>query len=230
MSAAEQVAGFAAAWRIAAAVPGWLTETQGELLWDSAARVTDGLVVEIGSHQGRSTLVLASASGGQPVVAIDPFVAGGMFGGAATQRRFETNIATAGLTERVELVIAKSTEVRPGWTRSVGLLYIDGKHDYWTVTDDLRWAEHVVDGGTVLIHDSFSSIGVTLGLLAHALPSRRLHYRGRVGSLAAFSMSPVTARSRLRMLAQLPWFARNVLVKILLRLGRLVGFNRPDPY
>ena len=56
------------------------------------------------------------------------------------------------------------------------LLYIDGKHDYWTFTDDLRWAAFLPEGGRVLVHDAFSSIGVTLGVLARVLPSSSLRY------------------------------------------------------
>ena len=32
-----------------------------------------------------------------------------------------------------------STRARPGWSEDVDLLYIDGKHDVWTFSDDLRW-------------------------------------------------------------------------------------------
>jgi hypothetical protein len=32
------------------------------------------------------------------------------------------------------------------------------------------------------------------------------------------------------MVAELPWFLRNVLIKIVLRVGRVFGVRRPDPY
>ena len=67
---------------------------------------------------------------------------------------------------------------------TVDLLYVDGKHDYWTVRDDLRWADRVPTGGTVLVHDAFSSFGVTLGLLRTLATSSDLAYVGRTGSLA----------------------------------------------
>jgi hypothetical protein len=130
----------------------------------------------------------------------------------------------------VELVPEKSTALRPRWHEPLDLLYIDGKHDYWTVRDDLRWAEHLPEGAPVLIHDAFSSIGVTLGLLGHELPGRRLRYVGREGSLARFAVGAPTSADRLALLAQLPWFVRNVAVKIVLRAARLFGSTRPDPY
>ena len=233
-------AGFFDAWAFASTVPGWLTEDQAALLWDTAAELPDGaLVVEIGSHQGRSTTVLAGAvrgRGGQ-VVAIDPFVEGRLFGGASTRELFERHVEAAGVTDAVELLPEYSTRARPGWTRPIDYLYIDGKHDYWTLSDDLKWSVHLPDDGPVLIHDCYSSIGVTLGILAHVLPSRRLVYVRRAGSLALFRVGRPTLRDRLRILAEMPWWIRNVMVKVLLRLrlrwaaARIFGHDSPyDPY
>ena len=119
-------------------IGGWLTEAQAQTLWGEARRVpAGGLIVEIGSHQGRSTVVLAAAAPQARVVAIDPFVGGAMFGGLATRDRFHANLERTGQAGRVELRQAKSTELRPSWTEPVSFLYIDGKHDYWTLSDDL---------------------------------------------------------------------------------------------
>jgi predicted O-methyltransferase YrrM len=216
-------------------IGGWLTPSQARLLWDQAVLVpAGGLIVEIGSHQGRSTVVLAA--GRARVVAIDPFVGGAMFGGLATRELFVGNLAAAGVSGRVELRQERSTALRPRWSEPIDFLYIDGKHDYWTVSDDLRWTLFLPDGGRVAIHDAFSSIGVTLALLRHVLFSRRLRYLSRVGSLALFSVSSPSRADRLRMVAQLPWWLRNVGIKILLRLrlypvARLCGHtDRYDPY
>jgi precorrin-6B methylase 2 len=232
---------FQAVFGRAREIGGWLTEAQARALWDEARRVpAGGLIVEIGSHQGRSTVVLAAAAPQARVVAVDPFVGGAMFGGLATREKFQANLERTGLTDRVELRQVKSTELRPSWTEPISFLYIDGKHDYWTLSDDLRWSEFLPDGGRICVHDAYSSIGVTLGLLRHVLPSRRLRYLDRTGSLARFEIaaaaSPVSASDRLRILAELPWWLRNVGIKVLLRLrlyplARLVGHHdRADPY
>lgn len=226
-------ADFDNAWHVADTVPGWLTREQGRSLWDAASTLgTDALVVEIGSHQGRSTLVLArSAAGtGARVVAVDPFVEGRLFGGASTRDKFEQNVRSAGLDDQVELIARPSTELRPGWGRPLSMVFIDGKHDYWTTRDDLRWAEHLPEGAPLLMHDTFSSIGVTLAVLAHVLPGRRLRYLDRTGSLARFEVGAVGWRDRARILAELPWFVRNVAIKIALRVLRAFGVFRPDPY
>jgi predicted O-methyltransferase YrrM len=230
--------GFDAAWAHGEEIPGWLTRDQARLLWDSGLRVpAGGTVLEIGSHQGRSTVVLALAARrvGARVVAVDPFVSGRLFGGPATRLRFQDNVARAEVGDVVELMAQPSTQLRPGWTGRIDLLYVDGKHDYWTVADDLRWADHLPAGAVLLVHDAFSSVGVTLGVLRWVLPSGRIAYTGRVGSLARFAVGSPGLRDRARILAELPWFVRNLAVKIGLRglrpVGRLTGRAvPPDPY
>jgi hypothetical protein len=225
---------FAAVWTRAETIPGWLTPAQARVLWDAASNAEPGsLIVEIGSHQGRSTVVLAAAAraAGATVAAIDPFVDGAMFGGPATRDKFEANVEAAGLRDVVRLIAERSTAVRPCWAVAIGVLYIDGKHDYWTVSDDLLWTRSVVAGGHVLVHDAYSSVGVTLALLRHVLAGRSLRYLGRTASLARFEVVRPALADRLRMLRELPWWLRNVTVKVALRIGRLFGHHTtPDPY
>lgn len=226
-------------WAVADTIPGWLTRDQGRALWDAVRRLPAGArVVEIGSHQGRSTVVLAAAAGGNgtKITAIDPFVEGRLFGGVRTQAKLEANLDRAGVRDAVELVVDYSTRLRPSWRDPIDLLYIDGKHDYWTFSDDLRWSEHLTPGGEILVHDCFSSIGVTSGLLVRVLPSKTYVYLDRAGSLARFRRGRPTATDRLRIAGELPWFVRNVFIKVLLRLrlrpvARLAGHTDVyDPY
>jgi hypothetical protein len=228
---------FEAAWDVASAIPGWLTEEQARMLYETATALpADPLVLEIGSHQGRSTIVLASAArarGGR-VVAVDPFVDGRLFGGASTRTKFETNLREAELSDAVELLPEYSTRARPTWVRDIDYLYIDGKHDYWTLSDDLKWARHLPEGAPILVHDCYSSIGVTLGVLAHVLPSRTIRYERRAGSMALFRVGRPSWEDRARILREVPWWLRNVVVKVLLRL-RLRGvaallFRHEGPY
>ena len=88
----------------------------------------------------------------------------------------------------------------------------------------------------MLVHDAFSSIGVTLGILVRVLFSRHLTYVSREGSMALFRTTSPRLADRLRIVREMPWWLRNVGIKVLLRLrlrplARLVGHDSPyDPY
>jgi hypothetical protein len=76
----------------------------------------------------------------------------------------------------------------------------------------------------LLIHDSFSSIGVTLAILRQLSLGTRFRYVGRSRTLAEYRADlPDGVRARTanlgRQLAQLPWFAKNVALKVALTLG-----------
>jgi hypothetical protein len=237
---AEPPAGFDKAWRLAESVKGWMTRQQGRALWCAADSLTPGAtVVEIGSHQGRSTIILAAAASRSraSVVAVDPFVEGRLFGGQSTRDLFERNIDASGLAQHVRLEAEYSHRLLARWNEPVELLYIDGKHDYWSCTRDLGWVAHMTEGSQIFVHDAFSSIGVTLCLFREASrPTSRLCYQCRTGSLAEFVVGSPTRHDRLRMCREIPWFFRNVGIKVLLRLrlngvARALGHDSPyDPY
>ncbi|MBM6399485.1 class I SAM-dependent methyltransferase [Phycicoccus sonneratiae] len=234
----ERGPAFAEVWPAVDAVGGWLTRDQAQLLWDAVRAVDPGpaRVLEIGSHRGRSTCALAAARPDVDVTAVDPFVTTRRYPGPSVRLGLEATLEALGVADRVTVLPVPSAQARRGWDRPLDVLHVDGKHDYWTVSDDLHWADHVVAGGTVLVHDAFSSIGVTLALLRHVLPGDRLAYRGRVGSMARFVVARPTTGDRAAMLRELPWWGRNVVVKVLLRLrlrrvAALLGHHgRDDPY
>src|SRR5439155_26111075 len=95
-------------------------------------------------------------------------------------------------------------------------------------------------GGVMLVHAAFSSIGVTLALLRLAFFGRLFRYEGRSRSLAEYVRADLTSRERagnaLGQLAELPWFVRNLVVKVALATGftplaRLVGYRSDEwPY
>lgn len=231
-------AGFEEAFAAADPLPGWLTRDQARALYDAAAAIPPGgRVVEIGSHHGRSAVVLARAlPEGARLVAIDPFPDDWRYGAAGTEQRFRENVERAGVSERLELRVATSHDVRRTWSGRIDLVYIDGKHDFWTVRDDLGWATLVERDGWVLVHDAFSSLGVTTALLSELLVSRSLRYAGRTGSLARIQVTPPFLTDRVRLLSELPWWVRNLAVKVFLRLrlrllARALGHHgAADPY
>jgi hypothetical protein len=124
-------------------------------------------------------------------------------------------------------VRALSSEALDAVDGLVDLLYVDGAHRFGPASDDLvGWGARVRPGATMLVHDAFSSIGVTLALLRH-VTFGAWTYVGRSGSLAEYRRGRGGAASALRQLAELPWFARNVVVKALI-LARLR--RGPWPY
>jgi Methyltransferase domain len=226
-----------------------MTDAQARTLWDAARTLPPGSrIVEIGSYRGRSTVVLASAAPeGAEVVAIDPHAGNDRgpqeiegFGAEAQadHEAFLENLARAGVDYRVRHVRLPSSDAHAGVAGEVDLLYVDGAHRYRPARDDIRdWGARVRPGGTMLIHDGFSSIGVTLATLRLLAASRVFTYRGRTGSLLAYRRERAAlVPNALRQLAELPWFARNVLVKVALvsglrPLARLLGHRSGDwPY
>jgi hypothetical protein len=236
-------------------VEGWLSDGQARRLWDRAGAVPpNGRIVEIGSYRGRSAIVLASAVGraGVQVVAIDPHagndrgpqeIHGSADEGEADNRAFRENLARAGVADAVRHVRLPSQDALGSVDGPIDLLYVDGAHRLGPATEDIaRWGARVRPGGSMLVHDSFSSIGVTLALLRLLALGGDFVYVGRERSLAEYRrvgkpLSPAERmRNAARQLAQLPWFARNVLIKVALVLRarpllRLLGHESSDwPY
>jgi hypothetical protein len=207
-------------------VEGWLTEAQAQRL-DRCARAVayGGRIVEIGSFRGRSTIVLARAApASAEVVAIDPHlgsdrgpqeIAAQPELGEQDTQRFRANLQRHGVLERVRHVRMLSSQAP--LEDAIDLLYVDGAHRFGPARGDVaRWGARVRDGGTMLVHDSFSSIGVTLALLSSVAVSRRWRYAGRDGSLAEYVADGRGGPASVaRQLAQLPWFAYNVVLKAL---------------
>jgi predicted O-methyltransferase YrrM len=216
---------FPAALAAVRGVEGWLTEAQAHRLWDAARAVPPGgSIVEIGSYRGRSTVVLARA-GDAPVVAIDPHAGTdrgpqeieGYEGEARSDHEaFLANLDSGGVRDRVRHVRRFSAEAHAEVAGEIDLLYVDGAHRYGPARDDIRdWGARVAPGGTMLIHDGFSSVGVTLATLRLLVPSRSFRYLGRTGSLIAYRREPAPLPGNaLRQLAELPWFARNLILKL----------------
>jgi predicted O-methyltransferase YrrM len=222
-------------------VEGWFSPDQvARVVERATALPPTGRVVEIGSFRGRSTIAIArSAPDGVEIVAIDPHagndrgpqeIEGFEDEAAVDSKVFLTNLERAGVRDRVTYVRKFSHDALDDVPGPIDLLHIDGAHRYKPASDDIAsWGAKVVDGGSVLIHDSFSSVGVTLALATKLVFSSRWRYAGRNRSLAEYRREPVRGRERLanvgRQLAQLPWFARNLAIKALI-VAKLPGATR----
>ncbi|MDJ0771247.1 MAG: class I SAM-dependent methyltransferase [Ilumatobacter sp.] len=239
-------AAFESVWTAVADVDGWLTEGQARELYEAAmACPGGGRIVEIGSFRGRSTIVLAKAAPPDvELIAIDPHagtdrgpqeIAGYEVEANDDHAAFVANLERTGSADRVTHLRMFSDRALGEIDGGVDVLYVDGAHRYAPARADIRdWGARVADGGTMLIHDAYSSIGVTLAIVRELLMGRRFRYVGRSRSLAIYRADGAgpLASNAARQLAQLPWFGRNVALKILLTLGLgalLEGLGRRRP-
>jgi predicted O-methyltransferase YrrM len=228
-----------------------LTDDQARVLWDAAGAVrAPGRIVEIGSFRGRSMIVLASAAQpGVELVAIDPHrgsdrgpqeIDADAQRGDADHAAFESNLTRVGVRDRVRHVRMFSLEALAEVVGDIDVLYIDGAHRYRPVRQDIElWGTRVGHGGTMLMHDAFNAIGVTLAQLRLLLLSPSWRYQGRERSLARYRRARLDARARARnallQLGGLPYFVRNLVVKVLIvaklrPLAALLGCREDWPY
>lgn len=149
-----------------AQVEGWLTREEGALLYALArACPASTAIVEIGSYKGKSTICLAAgaAAGSRcRVYAVDPHS-----GSIADQRLgerpwtldgFMQNITAAGVADGVTPIVATSDEAFTTFAEPIGLLFIDGEHEYPFVKRDCaQWSTRLIDGGVICLHDTMAS-------------------------------------------------------------------------
>jgi len=231
-------------------VQGWLTEGQARRLYAAAARVRPGgQIVELGSYRGRSTIMLAAAAPPDvELVAVDPHagtdrgpqeIAGYEHEAHEDHSAFMENLRRAGVADRVRYVRAFSNDAHPVVDGPIDLLYVDAAHRFGPARADISgWGARVADGGTMLIHDAFSSIGVTLAIMRLLLLGGRFRYVARSRSLVEYR-ADLAGRGIVgrvvnvaQQLAVLPYFVWNLLLKmvLLVRLGRSPRRARLWPY
>ncbi len=234
--AGDEPPGYGHVWRSVEDVEGWMSHEQGRALYEaSRACPAGGRIVEIGSFRGRSTIVLAAAAGpGVEVIAIDPHAGNDRgpreldgFADEASDdfTTFHANLERAGIAGRVTHLREPSHVALGHVEGAIDVLYVDGAHRYGPASTDIRdWSARVRDGGELLIHDAFSSVGVTGAIAGNLLLGRRFRYVRRVRSLASYRADlpadwGARAGNALRQFAQLPWFVRNVALKLALTFG-----------
>jgi MMP 1-O-methyltransferase len=138
-------------------VPGWLTDGEGEALYDLARACTGkGVIVEIGSWKGKSTICLglgSRAGASLPVYAVDPH-ADYRFGD------FKTNVERAGIADLVRPIASLSQPAADQFEEPIELLFVDGSHEYELVLEDFeKWVPKVVEDGWVAFHDTTWTAG-----------------------------------------------------------------------
>lgn len=146
-------------WR---AIPGMTSEEECTFLQDLARSVSVGVIVEIGSYQGKSTIALAQGSSQgakHEVFAIEPheqFI--GIYGakfGPEDRQAFYEHVAASGLGQYIRLVSLKSKMAASIFDGSIGLLWIDGDHSLIGVTQDFEtWYKRLSPKGVIAFDDA----------------------------------------------------------------------------
>ena len=224
---------FTSAWAVADTIPGWLTEPQGRTLWESVKETAkdNSVVLEIGSFKGRSTVLLGMAcqTFGSRLVTIDPYRPW-KHGTLDTCAEMHANVKRYGLEGTVTHIRKSSRHVKRTWNPELAMVFVDGRHDVISAFSDLGWSDCVASNGVLAVHDCFSSVGTTVATLCRLATNRNLNYLTRQGSLAILSKSSNNGVRQEPIGEALLWWTINVGKKILIRIARVRGRYRDDPY
>lgn len=148
-------------YRLINSIEGWLTLNEANFLYITAKN-TGGIIVEIGSYQGKSTVCigkgLQDGKGGK-VYAIDPHL------GSTEHKidgkdiwtfdKFKENIRSNNVENSVEPIVKTSEDAVKGWDKPIDFLFIDGAHDYENVKKDFElWSPYLKSDGIIAFHDA----------------------------------------------------------------------------
>ena len=157
------------------AIRGFMPPDEGRALHDHASTVAvEGPFLEVGSYCGKSTVYLGAAAcqRGRLLFAVDhhrgseenqpgwewhdPDLVDPASGLIDTLPEFRRTIRDSGLDSTVVAVVGDSPSVAAAWGTPLALLFIDGGHGVEPAHADYQgWVPHLVEGGTLLIHDVF---------------------------------------------------------------------------
>lgn len=161
---------------LVATVKGFMPDDEGRALHAAAQQhlpAMGGLVVEIGSYCGKSTVYLghAAAAHGAQVVTVDhhrgseEHQQGWEYHDTSlldTNGRIDTlpvlrrTLADAEMEDVVVPIVGRSVTVARWWRHPIDVLFIDGGHTDEAARNDLHgWAPWVRTGGALVIHDVF---------------------------------------------------------------------------
>jgi len=164
------------AWRwisLARRISGWLTDGEANALFEIArlrAPERDPVIVELGSWQGKSSILLAAGVRGKPnalVYCVDPFgvdedpdIQAKHYSPLIDTMRhsleegFQRNVRRCGVGNIVRALKGYSYEVVRSWKDPIDVLFIDASHVYENVHRDfVAWSPFVKVGGIVILHD-----------------------------------------------------------------------------
>lgn len=132
-----------------------------------------GVIVEIGSFQGKSTIALglgAKVNGAQ-VWAIDPhndyMVDQHTHYGMENHAALLKNLVNYGVADTVRVVAFPAILFFEAWSQSIDLLWIDGSHERIDVYDDFSWSRYVKPEGLIAFHDYKNPLWPGVEMVVH---------------------------------------------------------------
>ncbi|MHA1310894.1 MAG: class I SAM-dependent methyltransferase [Candidatus Helarchaeota archaeon] len=145
-------------------IKGWLLDKEAIFLYNTAKSCTGkGVIVEIGSWHGKSTIWLGKGSvAGKniKVYAIDPHTGSSehkdWYGKVWTFEIFKKNISKYKLDNIVVPIVKTSQKAAKEWDgKKIEFLWIDGAHEFKYVLLDYKlWEPFLVNSGIIAFHDT----------------------------------------------------------------------------
>lgn len=157
-----QVKDLEIARHLANEIDGWMSDAEGEVLFDLASKVPAAqAIVEIRSWGGKSTIWLAmgaSGGNGSKVYSVDPQGEADCDTGADVEDRYPTmiaNLKNAGVRDRVTILPGRPEVVAQRRRLMVGLLWLDAFQDYDSSKIAFAaWRPRLMPGAVVAVNDS----------------------------------------------------------------------------
>jgi predicted O-methyltransferase YrrM len=148
--------------RIAGSIPTHMTPDEKRQLYELAL-ASKGVAVEIGSYLGASSCFIAEGllrDRSRKLVCVDTWQNDAMSEGPRdTFSQFLANVKR--YDRQLEVRRGRSSEIAKSFQGDIGFLFLDGDHEYEGVRADWEgWSPHLVDGATVVLHDSGWAEGV----------------------------------------------------------------------
>lgn len=224
--------------KAASKAEGWLLKNEINFLYNTAKNCQGkGVIVEIGSFKGKSTVCLGLGSkDGENVkiYAIDPHMSDLEQklhnNGESSFQAFSRNIKEAGVDDLITPIVKDSKEAAKEWSQPIEFLWIDGDHSYEGAKADFDlYSPFVVEGGVIAFHDStqpdvdrvalesFSKNGfVDLGLADSITFARKLSDKNKSPKdrLILFIMSNYNNFRKIKFLKSFKNLAKRVIYKI----------------
>ncbi|EIV95053.1 class I SAM-dependent methyltransferase [Frankia sp. QA3] len=161
--------------QLAEGATGFMPPQEGLALYTAATAIpAGGLICEVGTYCGKSTLYLAAAARatGATVVTVDHHrgseenQAGWEYhdttlvdprtGRLDTLPFLRRTLEQAQVEDVVTAIVGRSEQVGRWWSTPVALLFLDGGHtEEQAQADYSAWGHHVAPGGLLAIHDVF---------------------------------------------------------------------------